>query len=211
VFALAAIVYEMLTAKVAFEAPSLARILVRIMQEEPMPPSKVAVGTPGALDAVIARGLRKDKLERFSGARELADAVIAAYGLSGTAEDFAKAPDAETKKKIDEAPARPAAKKADDQAAGEGATAANKAAPAKSSAAGEARPSKVKVTMVAGAGALTTAATAAKTDVGRATVPTGTRASSLPPLPRTGLDGKMIAIIVLGVILAGGLLTLLLR
>jgi len=37
VFALAAIVYEMLTAKVAFEAPSLARILVRIMQEEPMP------------------------------------------------------------------------------------------------------------------------------------------------------------------------------
>jgi serine/threonine protein kinase len=218
VFALAAIVYEMLTAMVAFEAPSLARILVRIMQEEPTPPSKVAPGTPAALDAVIARGLRKNKLERYSGAREIADAVIASYGLSGTAEHFAKAPEAEIQKALEEAKTKPAAKKAEDKPAADPAEATSGAAaePAKASpaAANAARPSKVKATMVGVSPVLAPAAAAAKpassADAGRATVPTGARASSLPPLPRTGLDGKTIALIAIGVVVAGGLLALLL-
>jgi LPXTG-motif cell wall-anchored protein len=43
-------------------------------------------------------------------------------------------------------------------------------------------------------------------------LPTGGRASaSLPPLPTTGLSGKTIAMIALGVVVAGALLVLLLR
>jgi serine/threonine-protein kinase len=217
VFALAAIVYEMLTAKVAFEAPSLARILVRIMQEEPTPPSKVAPGTPAALDAVIARGLRKDKLERYRGAREIADAVIAAYGLSDSAEHFAKAPEAEVKKAIDEAKSKPAAKQVEDKppASAADAKAGEAAAPAKTAGGGP-KPSKMKATMVGESPLIAPAALAeakakASADAGRATAPTGSRASSLPPLPRTGLNGKTIAMIAIGVLVVCGLVALMLR
>ena len=216
VFALAAIVYEMLTATVAFEAPSLARILVRIMQEEPTPPSKIAPGTPAALDAVIARGLRKEKLERYGGARELADAVIAAYGLSGTAEHFAKAPEAEVKKALDEAKTKPVAKKAEDKppASSSEAKAGDAVAPAKTAGGSAGRPSKMKATMVGDSPLLAPAKAAAKpggAEAGRATLPTGARSSSLPPLPRTGLDGKTLAIIAIGIVVAFALFALLLR
>jgi serine/threonine-protein kinase len=222
VFALAAIVYEMLTAKVAFEAPSLARILVRIMQDEPTPPSKMVPGTPAALDNVIVRGLRKEKTERYGGAREIADAVIAAYGLEGTAEHFAKAADAEIVKALEEAKTRPAAKKAEappSTSTGEVAGAAKATedvAPAKAARGGEKKPSKMKATMV-GAGAVEIpkpkpAAPSTASSAGRATMPTGARGStSLPPLPTTGPSGKTIAIIAIGVVVACGLLALMLR
>ena len=44
VFALGAILYEMLTDKVAFDAPNIAKILMRIMNENPQPPSQRASG-----------------------------------------------------------------------------------------------------------------------------------------------------------------------
>lgn len=223
VFALAAIVYEMLTAKVAFEAPSLARILVRIMQDEPTPPSKVAPGTPAALDAVIAKGLKKEKLERYGGARDLGDAVLGAYGLGESLEHYAKAPVEDIKKALEEAKRNPAVRKAEAKAppgpSSEGAgapKATEKAAPAKAASSGgeQAKPSKVKATMIGGASELAQAAAAAKAgkaDAGRATVPTGTRASSLPPLPRTGLDGKTLALIAVAVVVVGGVLAMLLK
>jgi serine/threonine-protein kinase len=89
VFALGAILYEMVTGRVAFEGSSIAKILLRIMHEEPTPPS--GFGAPAALDAVIARALRKDKLERFAGARELAEAAISALAIQGTVEELARA------------------------------------------------------------------------------------------------------------------------
>ena len=144
--------------------------------------------------------------------------MIAAYGLSGTAEHFAKAPEADVKKAIDEAKSKPAANKVEDKpppSASE-ARAGEAAAPAKTAGGGAAKPSKMKATMVGESPMLAPAAVAAakakaSDDAGRATVPTGTRASSLPPLPRTGLDGKTIAIVALGVLLACGLLALMLR
>lgn len=233
VFALAAIVYEMATAKVAFEAPSLARILVRIMQEEPAAPSKVAKGAPPALDAVIARGLRKEKLERYAGARELAQAVIGAYGLSGTVEHFAKAKASEIAAALAAGPASPAslASKAEAEAKPAAQPTKSEAAAPPAEAAkkqGADRPSKVKETMVGVSGAELAAAVAAKkpagasasqgadrgTDAGRVTAPAGGRPSamsSLPPLPRTGLGGKQLAFIAIGLVVVGGVLVLLLR
>jgi serine/threonine protein kinase len=90
VFALGAILYEMLTDKVAFDAPNIAKILLRIMHEQPVAPSTVRADSPRAMDAVIAKALSKDKAERYASAREFAQAMLAAFGLSGRVEDWAQ-------------------------------------------------------------------------------------------------------------------------
>jgi serine/threonine-protein kinase len=95
VFALGAILYEMLTDKVAFDAPNIAKILLRIMNEQPPPPSVVVPSCPAGLDHVVERGLTKAKEDRYASARELADAVIDAYGLSGSVEEWAERSQAE--------------------------------------------------------------------------------------------------------------------
>jgi serine/threonine-protein kinase len=89
VFALGAIVYEMLTDKVAFDAPNVAKILVRIMNEEPAPPSRARAGCPPVFDAVVAKALAKKKEARYASALELARGVLRAYGLSGDVADWA--------------------------------------------------------------------------------------------------------------------------
>ena len=61
VFALGAILYEMLTDKVAFDAPNIAKILLRIMHETPAPASSINPQSPIALDDVVDKALRKDK------------------------------------------------------------------------------------------------------------------------------------------------------
>jgi hypothetical protein len=44
------------------------------------------------MDAVIARALCKNKTQRYASTRELAQAVITAYGLTGKVEDWAERP-----------------------------------------------------------------------------------------------------------------------
>ncbi len=95
VFACTAILYEMLTGKIAFEASNVAQILMRIMNEEPAGPSFLVAGLPGALDDVIDKGLRKDKSRRYGSVRELADGAVRAFGLSGAASEWARRPQAE--------------------------------------------------------------------------------------------------------------------
>jgi serine/threonine-protein kinase len=192
VFALAAIVYEMLTTKVAFEAPTLARILVRIMQEEPTPPSQVEKSAPKALDAVVERGLAKDKTHRFGGARELANAVIAALGLSGDAEQLAKASEDDIAKQLEAAKTKAAAQPAKPVASAF-ATAATEAMPAIAAAP---KPADAPAAVRSG---------------DRITQPTGARPSSLPPLPRTGLGGKGLGLLAAGVVLACIVVAMLMR
>lgn len=95
VFALAAIVYEMLTAKIAFEAANVAMILMKIMNETPPPPSARNSAVPAAVDDVVDKGLRKDKKTRFGGAGELVQALITAFGVAGTVEELAVTPQSE--------------------------------------------------------------------------------------------------------------------
>jgi serine/threonine-protein kinase len=111
VFALGAILYEMLTDRVAFDAPNIAKILLRIMKDTPAPPSSINPACNRALDAVVDKALRKDKEERYASTRELAQALIEAYGLTGSVEEWAKRPQAEVVKALAMAapPAREAA------------------------------------------------------------------------------------------------------
>jgi serine/threonine-protein kinase len=90
VFALAAILYEMLTAKTAFEASTVAQILMRILNHSPAPPSTLNPASTAAIDGVVDKGLRKDKHSRYDSARALAEGLIAAVGLKGTAETWAQ-------------------------------------------------------------------------------------------------------------------------
>ncbi|MEM9194026.1 MAG: serine/threonine-protein kinase [Myxococcota bacterium] len=90
VFAVAAILFEMLTGKIAFHGQNIAEILMKVVNEAAPIPSMVDPSLDAALDAVIDRGLRKEKEERYGSVGELANATLAAVGLSGTAEDWAK-------------------------------------------------------------------------------------------------------------------------
>jgi serine/threonine protein kinase len=67
VFALGAVLYELLTGKKAFPGPGLHQILMRIAQEEPAPPSGLVPDLPLALDTVIARALCKPVAGRYTG------------------------------------------------------------------------------------------------------------------------------------------------
>jgi serine/threonine-protein kinase len=109
VFALGAILYEMLTDKVAFDAPNIAKILLRIMHENPPAPSAINRQSPPALDAVVAKALAKDKTQRFSSARELAEAMLAGFGLTGSVDEWAARPQADIERELAAARSRPSA------------------------------------------------------------------------------------------------------
>jgi serine/threonine-protein kinase len=90
VFALAAILYESVTGKIAFEAGNVAQILMKIINQNPTPASQLVPGLPPAVDDVIDKGLRKDKTKRYGDASSLATAFGHAYGLSGEAKGWAE-------------------------------------------------------------------------------------------------------------------------
>jgi serine/threonine-protein kinase len=83
-FALAAITYEMLTGRIAFDGPAVAQILMKIVNEMPAPVSGLRPGSPHALDDVIERALAKDKRKRHEGTVAFAADVLGAYGLAVT-------------------------------------------------------------------------------------------------------------------------------
>lgn len=91
VFAMAAILYEALCGKIAFEAPTVAEILMKIVRMMPPPIHTVAEGLPPKIHAIIEKGLAKKKEERYASPTALMNAVLEAFGISGdTAEWSAK-------------------------------------------------------------------------------------------------------------------------
>jgi serine/threonine protein kinase len=113
VFALGAILYEMLTGQVAFGARNIAEVLMKILQQHPAPPSTVVATCPAAIDPVMLKALAKDKGDRYATALELANALCQAYGLDATAEHWAQATQVQIAKAMSSAkapvstPARP--------------------------------------------------------------------------------------------------------
>ncbi len=89
VFAIGAILYEALTGKIAFEAPTVAEILMKIVRQKPAPASSLASGLPPAIDAVLDRALAKDKTQRYETPVGLVDAALAAFGVRGTSVEWA--------------------------------------------------------------------------------------------------------------------------
>jgi serine/threonine-protein kinase len=84
VFALGVIFYESLTGKRPFLAKGRNDVYVKILFENPEPPSTLVRDLPPALDRIIERALAKIPGERFQSAKEFSDAISSV--LEGSAE-----------------------------------------------------------------------------------------------------------------------------
>ncbi|HEY2406384.1 MAG TPA: serine/threonine-protein kinase [Polyangiaceae bacterium] len=105
VWALAAIVYEAVVGRVPFMGNNGPSILLEILTKEPKPPSELGKGqkypVPPSLDRVMAHAFKKSAAMRVATVGALADAVGAAYGLTGTHQQWAKANEAALSAAID--------------------------------------------------------------------------------------------------------------
>ncbi len=79
-FALGAVLYEMMTGRRAFEGATAADIMSAILNEDTRDVRESGVKLPPALDRVVRRCLEKHPAERFQSARDLAFALENAAG-----------------------------------------------------------------------------------------------------------------------------------
>jgi serine/threonine protein kinase len=87
VFALGAVLYELVAGGPAFAGGTPAEVLASILRDEPPPLAPSGRGVPAGLEAVVRRCLAKDPGDRYPTAREAAetlDAVLTALGSRGT-------------------------------------------------------------------------------------------------------------------------------
>lgn len=91
-FALGAVLYEMLTGARAFQRETAAETLTAILREDPAELSRVRQDLPPALDRIVQHALEKNPAERFQTAR---DVVFALTSLSGSASSPSEARSAE--------------------------------------------------------------------------------------------------------------------
>ncbi|HEX2452932.1 MAG TPA: protein kinase [Vicinamibacterales bacterium] len=82
-FALSAVLYEMVTGLRAFPGSSLALVSDQILNRQPLPPRSVNPSIPAGLERVIIRGLEKARDDRYQSAEEMA------RELRGAVEDVA--------------------------------------------------------------------------------------------------------------------------
>ena len=71
VFALGAVLYEMVTGRKAFDAQSQASLIGAIMQANPPPMKELEASTPPALEHVVMRCLAKDPDDRWQSVRDV--------------------------------------------------------------------------------------------------------------------------------------------
>jgi len=69
-YAIGIVLYEMLTARVPFEAESAVTIALKQVNEAPVPPSQLNPAVPPELEGVVLRALEKDPARRFQDADE---------------------------------------------------------------------------------------------------------------------------------------------
>jgi hypothetical protein len=72
VYALGALLYECLTGQAPFEGPQHA-VLVRVVADEPVPPSRRAAKVPRDLETICLKCLSKEPARRYASAEELAN------------------------------------------------------------------------------------------------------------------------------------------
>lgn len=73
VYALGAILYELLTGRPPFRADSAAETVRRVIQQDPVPPSRLNAKVPRDLEIVCLKCLQKEPRLRYEGASELAE------------------------------------------------------------------------------------------------------------------------------------------
>ncbi|MHC5035941.1 MAG: serine/threonine protein kinase [Planctomycetota bacterium] len=72
IFALGAVLYEMLTHRPPFEGATLENVISRVLREEPLPPSRFGAGLPEEIEAICLKCLEKNPADRYVDAEALA-------------------------------------------------------------------------------------------------------------------------------------------
>ena len=91
IFALGAILYEMVAGRRAFQRATSAETMTAILKEDPSSISQIAPATPSALQRVVNRCLEKNPERRFQSASDLAFA-LEALSDAGTSSGIARPP-----------------------------------------------------------------------------------------------------------------------
>jgi serine/threonine protein kinase len=74
-FSLGAILYWLLTGRLAFGADSMMAIIGKVLHQDPPPPSTVVPDVPAGVDYVIARSLAKAAADRYPGGGAMAEDI----------------------------------------------------------------------------------------------------------------------------------------
>ncbi|MHC4916495.1 MAG: serine/threonine-protein kinase, partial [Planctomycetota bacterium] len=77
IYSLGALLYEMLTGRPPFAAETVKELFAAIAGEEPRDPREIRRDLDPGICVIVANCLKKDPAERFSTARELAEALAA--------------------------------------------------------------------------------------------------------------------------------------
>jgi serine/threonine-protein kinase len=75
IWSIGCVLYELLTGKAAFDAPSLTQLSASILEQEPAPIGQTHPEVPAELEAVVARCIEKDPNNRYQHIAELAMAL----------------------------------------------------------------------------------------------------------------------------------------
>jgi len=75
IYALGAMLYHMVTGRPPFDESDVLVIVVKQLQEEPVPPSSINPSIPAVWESVILKALAKDAAKRFQSAGEMKKAV----------------------------------------------------------------------------------------------------------------------------------------